>query len=74
SAASDVYKRHTAGLHEGIIISVSGLILLLIYVLIHRKYPENRKFISHSYDYNSCQKVTASEIYSGRTKFQKFQK
>ncbi|MDE5764390.1 MAG: YfhO family protein [Ruminococcus sp.] len=66
-----VFRYTTPGLREGIIISLSGLILLLIYVLICRKYPEKQKFISHRYDYNSCQKITASEIYSNRTKSKK---
>lgn len=50
---------------EGLIISVSALILLIAYTIIcyfgDKKIRTNKFF--HFYDYNSCQKVTASELY-----------
>lgn len=65
-----VFRYTTPGIRAGLIISAAGLILLLIYVLICRKYAENRKFtgMSHSYGYNSCQKLKAAEIYSHKIK------
>ncbi|MDE5569382.1 MAG: YfhO family protein, partial [Ruminococcus sp.] len=51
---------------EGLIISITALILLIAYIIIchfsDKKIIVNR--FSHSYDYNSCQKITASELYT----------
>lgn len=51
---------------EGLIISITALILLIAYIIIchfsDKKIIVNR--FSHSYDYNSCHKITASELYT----------
>lgn len=51
---------------EGLIISITALILLIAYIIIchfiDKKIIVNR--FAHSYDYNSCQKITASELYT----------
>lgn len=60
------FRYRTPGLFEGMIISIGSAVLLFAFVLICRKGDKNLKFrkISHSYDYNSCQKITAEEIYT----------
>ncbi|MCM1132745.1 MAG: YfhO family protein [Ruminococcus flavefaciens] len=59
------FRYHTPGLKQGVYISVSAVIILAVYLVIcrfsDRKNTPNR--FSHSYDYNSCQKITASELY-----------
>lgn len=59
------FKYRTPMLFEGAIISISGAVLLIIFVLICRKGDKKQKFIkiTHFYDYNSCQKITAEEEY-----------
>lgn len=51
---------------EGLFISIAAFILLTAYIIIcclnDRKTAVNR--FSHSYDYNSCQKIAASELYT----------
>lgn len=51
---------------EGLIISVVALILLIAYnIICHFNDRKTKPYrFSHSYDYNSCKKITASEIYS----------
>lgn len=51
---------------EGLIISIIALVLLVAYTVICRSADKKIRInrFSHSYDYNSCQKITASEIYS----------
>ncbi|MBR5514089.1 MAG: YfhO family protein [Ruminococcus sp.] len=60
------FSYRTPGLFEGSIISIGSAVLLLAFVLICRKGDKKLKFrrISHSYDYNSCQKLTAEETYT----------
>lgn len=60
------FSYRTPGLFEGMIISIGSAVLLIAFVLICRKGDKKLKFckISHSYDYNSCQKITAEEIYT----------
>ena len=60
------FRYRTPGLFEGIIISMGSAVLLIAFVLICRKVDKKLKFrkISHSYGYNSCQKITAEEIYT----------
>lgn len=60
------FRYRTPYLFEGTIISVSAAVLLVAFVLICRKGDKKQKFsrISHSYDYNSCQKITAEEMYT----------
>ncbi len=60
------FSYRTPGLYEGLVISIGSAALLLLFVLICRKGDKKLKFrrISHSYDYNSCQKIPAEEIYA----------
>ncbi len=60
------FSYRTPGLYEGTIISIGSAVLLLAFVLICRRGDKKLKFrrISHSYDYNSCQKLTAEEAYT----------
>ncbi len=60
------FSYRTPGLYEGTIISIGSAVLLLAFVLICRKGDKKLKFrrISHSYDYKSCQKLTADEAYT----------
>ena len=59
------FRYSTPYLKEGLIISVSALALFVLYMVIcrfiDRKSKVNR--FSHFYDYNSCHKITASELY-----------
>ncbi|MDE6521041.1 MAG: YfhO family protein [Ruminococcus sp.] len=56
----------TPGLREGIYISLAGILMLAVYIVICHKFTDKEKInrFSHYYDYNSCQKITASELYS----------
>ncbi len=59
------FSYKTPMLFEGAVISIGGIALLIIFVLICRKGDKKQKFagISHYYDYNSCQKISAEEEY-----------
>ncbi|MDE5854619.1 MAG: YfhO family protein, partial [Ruminococcus sp.] len=56
----------TPGFREGMYISITSLFILIIYLIIchfnDKKTKLNRFY--HSYDYNSCHKITASELYT----------
>ena len=56
----------TPGLKTGLIISAGGLTALIVLLIICRFTDKKQKFnkISHSYDYDSCQKITAAEVYT----------
>lgn len=59
------FRYHTPGFTTGLIISISGAVLLAIFVIINRISDKKIKLnrCSHTYDYNSCQKISASEVY-----------
>lgn len=59
------FRYATPGLKIGFIISIGGLVLLVIFVVLCRIGDKKQKFrsISHYYDYDSCQKITAAETY-----------
>lgn len=56
----------TPGFRNGMIITITAVILLAVYLILchfgDKKLTSNKFY--HSYEYNSCQKVTASELYS----------
>ena len=70
------FKYRTSGLYEGAVISIVSAVLLIIFVMICKKGDKKQKFrrISHSYDYNSCQRITAAEVYSRNCVKNKFSK
>lgn len=55
----------TPGLKIGFIITISGIVLLAVFVVVCKIGDKKQKFlrISHYYDYDSCQKITAAETY-----------
>lgn len=59
------FRYETPGFKTGLIISSAGaaalVVLLIIFRFTDKKNKNNRIF--HSYDYNSCQKITAAELY-----------
>ena len=61
-----IFRYETPGLKTGAVMSVSAVLLLVIYLIICRYTGKKEKFLtfSHFYGYNSCQKITASEVYS----------
>ncbi len=56
----------TPGFKEGMYITIASLIILIAYLIICHFNDKNTKLnrFSHFYDYNSCQKTTASELYT----------
>ena len=60
------FRYRTPGLREGIFVSLGALAVLAAYVLIMRVIDKKRRYarFSHSYDYDSLEKVTASQIYT----------
>lgn len=60
------FRYSTPYFKEGLIISAAALVLLTAYTVICRSAGKKSRInrFSHSYDYNSCKKITASEIYS----------
>lgn len=68
------FSYRTPGLYEGAVISIVSAVLLAIFVLICRKGDKKKKFrrISHYYDYNTCQRLTAEEIYTRNCSKNKF--
>lgn len=68
------FSYRTPGLYEGTAISIVSAVLLAIFVLICRKGDKKLKFrrISHYYDYNSCQRLTAEETYTRNCVINKF--
>ena len=57
------FSYRTCGLYEGFIISICGLIGLIIYMLITRKSKNNTSSHTHSYGYDSSDKIPASAEY-----------
>jgi hypothetical protein len=68
------FSYRTPGLYAGTVISIVSAVLLAIFVLICRKGDKKQKFrrISHYYDYNTCQRLTAEEIYTRNCSKNKF--
>lgn len=60
-----VFHYQTPALTEGIIISVSGIVIFIIYmIIVGRKKNKNDYYkLSNYYDYNSCHKITAHDDY-----------
>lgn len=60
-----VFHYRTPALTEGIIISISGIVIFAIYMIIirHRKDKNDYYRLSNYYDYNSCHKITAHDDY-----------
>lgn len=59
------FRYQTPGLKTGIVISAAGAASLIILLIIFRFTDKKQRLskVSHSYDYDSCQKITAAEIY-----------
>lgn len=57
-----VFHYRTPALNAGIIISISGIIILTVYIVICRRKNKNYR-LSHYYDYNSCHKINAHDNY-----------
>ena len=60
-----VFTYETPGLKMGIVVSAAGIVLLTAYVLICSVGNKKKKYynVSHTYDYDSRQKLSASEQY-----------
>lgn len=60
------FKYSTPGFREGMYISAASLLALIIYLIICRLNDRKTKInrFNHFYDYNSCHKITASELYT----------
>ena len=60
-----VFTYETPGLKMGIVVSTAGIVLLTAYVLICSVGKKKKKYynVSHTYDYDSRQKLSASEQY-----------
>lgn len=58
-----VFRYKTPYFKEGIIISIAGIIILVVYIIICRKKSGGNYNITHSYDYNSCHRIQAHDDY-----------
>lgn len=60
-----VFRYRTPGLRAGAIISLASAVLLALFLLIMRPFDRKRRIfrLTHHYDYEPLQKVTASEVY-----------
>ncbi len=60
------FRYETPGLRTGACISLGAGGVLIVYLLIMRLFDKKRRFkrFTHSYDYSSLEKVSASEIYT----------
>lgn len=60
-----VFRYETPGLKHGIMISAAALFILIMYMLICRRYrgKESEYGFSHSYSYTSCHGVAPSQLY-----------
>lgn len=60
-----VFHYRTPGLREGVYISLAALAILIAYLFICRYTDKKRRGckLSHSYEYNSLQKIPAHEVY-----------
>lgn len=60
-----VFHYRTPALTAGMIISISGIIILAVYIIICRKVRRKNEYynVSHYYDYNSCHKINAHDNY-----------
>ncbi len=65
-----VFRYQTPGIETGCYISLGGAILLLIYMIVNMRSKKKRSeySISHVYEYESYQKVSASQIYCEKIK------
>lgn len=63
-----VFKYRTPGLTAGMIISLSAIIILVIYIIICRRKGGKTDIFNHThyYDYTSCKKISASQEYCDR--------
>ena len=60
-----IFRYRTPGLTAGMIITFSGIAILLIYIVICHKFRRKNDYynISHFYDYNSCHTIKAHNHY-----------
>ncbi len=60
------FRYKTPGFQTGLYISAVSLLLLIAYLAIMRYFDKKniKNGLSHYYDYDSCQKISAAEIYS----------
>ena len=60
-----IFRYRTPGLTAGMIITFSGIAMLLIYMVICHKFRRKNDYynISHFYDYNSCHTIKAHNHY-----------
>ena len=59
-----VFRYRTPALTVGMIISISGIVILAIYMIICRKKNKDDNYnLTHYYDYNSCHRITAHDDY-----------
>lgn len=63
-----VFKYRTPGMNAGIIISISGAVILIIYLIIFkiRKKKSDVSTHTHYYDYNSADKIGAAHDYCNK--------
>ena len=59
-----VFRYRAPALTVGMIISISGIVILAIYMIICRKKNKDDNYnLTHYYDYNSCHRITAHDDY-----------
>lgn len=60
------FRYKTPGFQKGLYISAAALILLIAYLAVMRYFDKKNSInaLSHYYDYDSCQKISAAEIYN----------
>jgi hypothetical protein len=61
-----VFRYRTPGLRTGVCITLGSVLILAVYLLIMRFVDRRRRepMLRHCYDYDTLQKVTASEVYT----------
>lgn len=59
-----VFRYRTPALTAGIIISISGIMIFIVYMILCRRKNKNVHYnMSHYYDYNSCHGISAHDHY-----------
>lgn len=58
-----VFRYRTPALDTGIIISIAGILILVVYMFVFSKKSGNEYNITHSYDYNSDHTIKAHDDY-----------
>ena len=59
-----VFRYRTPALNAGILISISGILILAVYIIVYRGKNKNDSYrISHYYDYDSYHRISAHDDY-----------